>query len=92
MQIYGPAHVHGPQAISAPHRNYASEASAPAARQTAVDQLDISHEASFVSRAKELPDVRAERVASIRAQIAAGAYETDEKLNVALARLFDEIA
>ena len=91
MQIYGPAHVHGPQAISAPHRNYASESTAPAGRPAAVDELDISHEAAFVSRAKELPDVRADRVASIRAQIAAGTYETDEKLKVALARLFDEI-
>ena len=92
MQIYGPAHVHGPQAISAPHRNYASQATAPAGRPAEVDQLDISHEASYVSRAMELPDVRADRVASIRAEIAAGTYETDEKLNVALARLFDEVA
>ena len=92
MQIYGPAHVHGPQAISAPHRNYAASGTSPAGRQAAVDQLDISHEADLVSRVRELPDIRADRVAGVRAQIASGAYETDEKLNVALDRLFDEIA
>lgn len=91
MQIYGPAQVHGPQAINAPHRAYSTAGSAPSGRAAATDQLDISPEASFISRARELPDIRADRVASIRAAIASGAYETDDKLNVALDRLFDEI-
>ena len=34
--------------------------------------------------------VRAERVEEIRAQIEAGTYETDEKLDLALGRLLDE--
>ena len=58
---------------------------------TEVDQLDISQEADLVSRANSLPDVRADRVAELRAQIASGAYETDAKLDVALDRLLDEI-
>ena len=91
MQIYGTAQVHGPQAINAPHRAYAPSGSAPAGRPAAADQLDISPEASFVSQARELPDIRADRVASLKAAIASGAYETDDKLNVALDRLFDEI-
>lgn len=90
MQIYGPAHVHGPQSIGAPHRAQAPQA-APSAGYEAVDQLDISHQADLVSRARETPDIRADRVANIRAAIAAGVYETDDKLNIALARLFDEI-
>lgn len=91
MQIYGTAQVHGPQAIAPPHRAYAPCSSAPTSRAGTVDQLDISPEASFVSQARELPDIRADRVASLRAAIATGAYETDDKLNVALDRLFDEI-
>lgn len=92
MQIYGPTQVHGPQAINSPHRAYAAPSSAPASRAGTVDHLDISPEASYVSQARELPDIRADRVASLRAAIASGAYETDDKLNVALDRLFDEIA
>jgi Fur family ferric uptake transcriptional regulator len=44
----------------------------------------------MVSRARELPEVRAERVAEIRAQIQAGTYETADKLEVALGRLLVE--
>jgi negative regulator of flagellin synthesis FlgM len=56
-----------------------------------VDQLDISSEADFVSQARDLPEVRSERVAEIRAQIQSGKYETSEKLDIALERLLDEI-
>jgi negative regulator of flagellin synthesis FlgM len=57
-----------------------------------VDQLDISPEADFVSQVRDLPDIRADKVAAIKAQIQAGTYETDEKLDIALSRLLDEIA
>lgn len=93
MQINGPAHLHGAQAINPPHHatrvSKASEAQVSSLAQ--VDQLEISHEADLVSRARELPAIRQQRVAEIRAQIAAGTYETDDKLNVALERLLDEI-
>jgi negative regulator of flagellin synthesis FlgM len=39
----------------------------------------------------DLPDVRQDRVNEIRAQIKAGTYDTDEKLDLALSRLLDEI-
>jgi negative regulator of flagellin synthesis FlgM len=39
----------------------------------------------------QLPEIRHERVAEIRQQIAAGTYETPEKLEVALDRLLDEL-
>ncbi len=93
MQINGPAHLHGAQAINPPHHNpratRASEAQVSSLAQ--VDQLDISHEADLISRVREMPDVRQDRVAEIRAQIASGTYETDDKLNGALERLLDEI-
>ncbi|MBI2479254.1 MAG: flagellar biosynthesis anti-sigma factor FlgM [Planctomycetia bacterium] len=93
MQINGPAHLHGAQAINPPHHTTrASKASeAHASSLTQVDQLDISHEADLVSRVREMPAIRQDRVAEIRAQIASGAYETDDKLNGALERLLDEI-
>lgn len=55
-----------------------------------VDQLDISAEAQMMSAANS--DIRADRVADLRAQIASGQYDTTEKLNAAVSRMFDELA
>lgn len=90
MEIYGPSHVNRPQAIKAPQRLQATQTDA-AVDNTPVDQVDISAEADFVSQVHDLPDVRADRIADVRAQIDAGIYETDEKLDVAIGRLLDEI-
>ena len=54
-----------------------------------VDQLDISAEAQMMSQTNE---IRGDRVADIRAQIANGQYETPEKINTALDRMLDEFA
>jgi negative regulator of flagellin synthesis FlgM len=54
------------------------------------DQLDISAEAQMMSATNG--EIRADRVADLRAQIASGQYETTEKLNVAVSRMFDELA
>jgi len=91
MQIQGPSHLHSAQPINPPHRATRREPAAETSSLTEVDQLDISEKADLVSRLNGLPDVRADRVADLRAQIASGAYETDAKLDVALDRLLDEI-
>ena len=93
MQVNGPAHLHGAQAINPPHHAVrASRGSeVPASSLAQVDQLDISREADLVSRVRELPAIRQDRVAEIRAQIESGVYESDDKLNGALERLLDEI-
>ena len=93
MQIHGPAHVHGAQGINAPHHNTrASQATGAQSSSLAqVDQLDISPEANLAAQVHDLPEIRQARVAEIRAQIEAGAYETDDKLEGAVERLLDEI-
>jgi negative regulator of flagellin synthesis FlgM len=55
------------------------------------DELDISDAARMIDEVRELPEIREDRIAQIRAQIASGTYETEEKLEVALGRLLDEI-
>ena len=90
MEIYGPSQVHGAQSIKAPQRLQATQSEA-VVDNTPVDQVDISPEADFVSQVHELPDMRMDRVADIRAQIESGAYETDEKLDIAIGNLLDEI-
>jgi len=91
MHVYGPAHLHGPQAVGAPHHaRLATPVEAPSASPIR-DELQISEAARLIEQAQNLPGVREDRVASIRAQIAAGTYETPEKLDVALERLLDEV-
>jgi negative regulator of flagellin synthesis FlgM len=93
MQIYGPAHLHGPQGVSAPHAK--SIATPPASARQSIDTndtLEISSQGAIASRLGEIPDIRHDRVAAIRQQIAEGTYETPEKLDAALDALLDEIA
>lgn len=90
MYVYGTSQIHSAQPIRAPHRP-PSAAPAGGAPSTGVDELDISSEADFVSQARDLPEIREERVAQIRAQIQSGTYETAEKLDLAVSRLLDEI-
>jgi negative regulator of flagellin synthesis FlgM len=91
MYIQGTSTIHQAQGINAPHRGTVASPQKGASTY-GTDQVDISPEAEFLSLAHSLPDIRQDRVAEIRAQIASGTYETDEKLNVALDRLLDELA
>jgi len=57
-----------------------------------VDQVEISAEAQLMSTQAAGTEIRADRVADIRAQIAEGQYDTAEKMDIAMSRMFDEIA
>ena len=91
MQIYGTTHLHAAQPLNAPHRMAPAQGTASTRGTFGVDQLDISPEADFVSQVRDLPDIRADKVAAIKAQIQAGTYETEQKLDAALSRLLDDI-
>ncbi len=91
MHIYGPSQMHGPQSIGAPHAaKSAQPTNRPEAAQIA-DEVQISDAARLVEQVHQMPDIREDRVAAVRQQIAAGTYETNEKLEAALERLLDEI-
>ncbi|MEM8865659.1 MAG: flagellar biosynthesis anti-sigma factor FlgM [Planctomycetota bacterium] len=93
MQISGPGQVHGPHGLQGPHslRGKSTPPANNTSQPATIDQLDISPEAARASEASEAGQVRADRVAEIRAQIADGTYETADKLDAALDRLLDEI-
>lgn len=91
MEIYGPGRIDGAQTVRATHHLRAIEPQTTADSIFGTDRIDISPEAEFVSQIGEMPDIRADRVAEIRAQIEAGIYETDAKLDIAVGRLLDEI-
>lgn len=91
MQIYGPAQLHGAQAISSPHiRNQPVSSTGPSA--AAQDEVRISDAGRLLDLANQLPEIRQDRVDAIRAQIASGSYETADKLNVAVDRMLNELA
>jgi negative regulator of flagellin synthesis FlgM len=55
------------------------------------DKVEFSSASSMLASLKAGGDVRADKVADIRAQIESGTYETDDKVNGALDGLLDDI-
>jgi negative regulator of flagellin synthesis FlgM len=92
MNIQGVSQLHGAQGINAPHFNRTSAPSTPGASPVnTTDELQLSPAAQMASKLSEIPDIRWDRVNSIKTAIAQGTYMTDDKMNVALDRLLDEI-
>ena len=91
MHIYGPSQMQGPQAINSTQNAQSSQQSAPAESRPIHDELHISDAAKMVEQMNGIADVRYERVASIRSEIANGTYETPEKLDIAVSRFLDEL-
>jgi negative regulator of flagellin synthesis FlgM len=91
MQVYGPAHLHGPQSIGAPHTSAANRPQSGARSAPIQDELQISSQGEIMSRMADIPEIRHDKVAALRAAIADGSYETDAKMSSALDRLLDEI-
>ncbi|MBN2579895.1 MAG: flagellar biosynthesis anti-sigma factor FlgM [Pirellulales bacterium] len=91
MQIYGPAHLHGPQSINAPHHLRQTSPVTPPSSPGQVDSVEIS-EAALRAAEMQSPDgIRWDRVEAVRRQIAEGTYETEEKLGLALDRMLDQL-
>lgn len=57
-----------------------------------IDRLELSGVGHLFKALKADRDIRVDKVATIRAQIEAGTYEDDAKLDVAVDRLLDELA
>ena len=95
MRVDGFSQVHGPQGIRPPHHlggAGAAPGSKPGDVAGPVDKVDISPAAEEAVRAAEAAEDRQAHLASIRQQIAAGIYETPEKVDRAVERLLDELS
>lgn len=55
------------------------------------DVVEISQVAKLAAMVQQIPDVRVDLVNRVKAEIAAGVYETSERLEIALDRLMDEL-
>ena len=53
------------------------------------DRIEVSTAARMMEKLSQSSDVRQERLAQIKAAIERGDYDTDEKLEAALSRLFE---
>ena len=53
--------------------------------------MEFSQEAQEASQTAKTGEIRANRIADIRAQIQAGTYETPEKLELALERMLGDL-
>ena len=70
------------------------EVAAPAADTTAVtvgDRVEFSPEAQMLEKIQDLPAVRQDRIDAIKDAIASNTYLTEEKLNLAIDRMIDEV-
>mgnify|MGYP003700648845 CR=1 FL=1 len=56
------------------------------------DELELSKRAVLLSRIRELPAIRADLVQRIKSEIDSGAYDTPDKIDVALDALVSEIS
>jgi negative regulator of flagellin synthesis FlgM len=95
MQVSGSSisQIHGPHGINAPHTPFRNQPAKDAsATPAAGDRLEISPAAEAAVQATETGAVRHDLVNRIRSEIAAGTYETPDKLDAALTRMLDEIA
>lgn len=92
MHIHGTTHIHGPHGIHGPHFAHRGQGPHAAPQSEGADRVEISPAAEEAIRLAESGQIRQDLVNSIRAQIAAGTYETPAKLEAALERMLDEFA
>ena len=55
------------------------------------DQVDLSEHARHLASLRELPEVRTNKIEAARAAIAAGDYDNDIRLNIAIERMLDDV-
>lgn len=97
MQING---INGAQPVDPTNQVESAKATQSTSITNPTDQVEISAEAEFSNQTvdmvnqlqiHDLPEIRTDRVAQIRQAIEAGTYETQDKLDIAIDRLLDEI-
>ena len=55
------------------------------------DRVELSERARYLGKLTRLPDVRSDLIASVRDQIAAGTYQTMDRLEGAIQSLAEEL-
>lgn len=92
MEIHGPGKQPRTNAISESRRARSGSAGgkSPTGAERSSDAVELSNMGRILSNVARLPDVRQARVDEVKALIARGEYDTDERLQQALGNLLDE--
>ncbi|MEM9415848.1 MAG: flagellar biosynthesis anti-sigma factor FlgM [Planctomycetota bacterium] len=56
------------------------------------DRVELSNHARLLGKLNELPDIREGLVESVKSEIEAGRYETDERIEAAIEALVEDLA
>ena len=93
MEIQGPGKQSRTDPISKARRarTGSSVGRADAASDRNPDAVEFSSMGKILSRLARVPDIRQARVQEVKALIASGDYDTDERLRSALERMLDEL-
>jgi len=55
------------------------------------DRVELSEQARLLSKLKQLPEIREGLVNSVKSQIEAGTYDTEERFDTAINALLDDL-
>ncbi len=86
--IGGPLGLQSVQAIT---NQRSVEASVPDNAEGEFDTVEISFLSEMLGRLRDLPDIRTDKVASIREAIQNGTYDVEGKLDVAVERMLQDL-
>ena len=90
MEIHGPGGVSGPNRIDI-HRVQPQKPAEIQVNAPVGDRAEISEVARLLNRLAEVPDVRMDRVQNLRELIAAGKFETPERIAGTVDKLLEEL-
>ena len=90
-QVDGIGPTEGPRRVLGESLRRMAKAARPA-DQPPVDKVEISQAARDIAAVSGIPGIRHKLVQSVRAQIAAGTYMTEEKWEVAVERMLRDLA
>ncbi len=94
MEIYN-SMIHGAQGVNGPHRNTFSQPASTAVESTPIrDEVsfsETSRQASGADRSESSSPIRFELVNRIKSDIAAGPYDTADKMDIAMDRLLSRL-
>jgi flagellar biosynthesis anti-sigma factor FlgM len=87
MEVTGPSSIQRAFPVKPAQTTSQGQPAQRARLEMPKDEVEISSVGKMLENLNQSPEIRAERLAQIKAEIADGTYDTDAKMSVALDRL-----